>query len=154
MKKNIIILMIDGGRLENSLKSPIFNSLKRNSICFSQSITYGPHTITAMHAVFSGTYGTKTGTNSYWSTYQFKKEKFKTISEYLHDQNYYTKADVVNKLVIPKQGLDEFLIHDEIKDDLTNRHKIFLDEMKSKKQTRSKFLSLFTIQQYSYWNYE
>jgi len=132
MKKNVIILMIDGGRLDYSLQSLIFKSVKENSICLSQPITYGPHTIAAMHAVFSGTYGTKTGTNSYWSTYQFKKEKFKTISEYLHDEKYYTKADVVNELVIPKQGLDEFLIHNEMNDDLTHRHKIFLEEMKLK----------------------
>ena len=135
--------MIDGARLDYSSKSKIFNSLKQSSVYFSQPITYGPHTIAAMHAVFSGTYGTKTGTNSYWSTYQFKKDKFKTISEYLHDENYYTKADIVNELVIPKQGLDEFFIHDEMKDDLTLRHKTFLEEMKSKNdQGQSFFLYL------------
>ena len=138
--------MIDGGRLDYSLQSLIFKSIKEKSICLSQPITYGPHTIAAMHAVFSGTYGTKTGTNSYWSTYQFKKEKFKTISEYLHDDNYYTKADVVNELVIPKQGLDEFLIHDEINDNLTHRHKIFLEEMKSKYDQGQNF---FLYLQYS-----
>ena len=146
MNKNVIILMIDGGRLDYSLQSLIFKSIKEKSICLSQPITYGPHTIAAMHAVFSGTYGTKTGTNSYWSTYQFKKEKFKTISEYLHDEKYYTKADVVNELVIPKQGLDEFLIHDEMNDDLTHRHKIFLEEMKSKYDQGQNF---FLYLQYS-----
>lgn len=146
MKKNVIILMIDGGRLDNSLKSPVFNSLKQRSVYLSQSITYGPHTITAMHAVFSGTYGTRTDTNSYWSTYQFKKDKFKTISEYLHDENYYTIADVVNELVIPKQGLDEFLIHDEMKDDLTQRHKTFLEQMKLKNDQGQNF---FLYLQYS-----
>ena len=107
--------MIDGARLDYALKSSIFNSLKQNSIFLSNSITYGPHTIAAMHAVFSGAYGTRTGTNSYWSTYRFKKDRFKTISQYLRDKNYYTMADVVNELVIPKQGLDEFLIHNEKK---------------------------------------
>jgi len=129
-KKNVIILMIDGGRLDRAIKSPIFNKLKEKGVFFSQSITYGPHTIAAMHAVFSGTYGNRTGTNSYWSTFKFKKEKFKTLTEYLHDENFYTMADVVNKLVIPKQGFDEFLIHDELKDDLTSRHCDFLADMK------------------------
>jgi len=122
--------MIDGGRFDRSEKSSIFQSIKKKSISLSQSITYGPHTIAAMHAVFSGTYGSRTGTNSYWSTYKFKKEKFKTISEYLHDKNYYTVADVVNKLVIPQQGLDEFNIHDEQKDDLTILHVNYLEKMK------------------------
>ncbi len=131
-KKNVIILMIDGGRLDWALKSPIFNNLKTKSAFFSNSITYGPHTIAAMHAVFSGTYGNRTGTNSYWSTFKFKKDKFKTLTEYLHDEKYYTLADVVNKLVLPKQGFDEFLIHDELNDNLTLRHSDFLDNMKQK----------------------
>ena len=88
--------MIDGARLDYTLKSSIFNSLKQRYVFLSQPITYGPHTIAAMHAVFSGTYGTRTGTNSYWSTYRFKKDKFKTISQYLHDENYYTMANVRN----------------------------------------------------------
>jgi len=146
MKKNVIILMIDGARLDYTLKSSIFNSLKQNSIFLSNSITYGPHTIAAMHAVFSGAYGTRTGTNSYWSTYRFKKDRFKTISQYLHDKNYYTMADVVNELVIPKQGLDEFLIHNEIKDDLTKRHKSFLEQMKLKNEQDQNF---FLYLQYS-----
>ena len=138
--------MIDGARLDYTLKSSIFNSLKQRYVFLSQPITYGPHTIAAMHAVFSGTYGTRTGTNSYWSTYLFKKDKFKTISQYLHDENYYTMADVVNELVIPKQGLDEFLIHDEMKDDLTQRHKSFLEQMKSKNDQDQNF---FLYLQYS-----
>ena len=51
--------------------------IESKSVFLSQSITYAPHTIAAMHAVFSGSYGSRTGTNSYWSTYNFKKNKFK-----------------------------------------------------------------------------
>jgi arylsulfatase A-like enzyme len=145
-QKNIIIIMIDGGRIDRAQNSNIFKKLKSKSTFLSQSITYGPHTIAAMHAVFSGCYGTRTGTNSYWSTYKFKKDKFKTISEYLHDNGYYTCADVVNQLVIPKQGLDEFNIHDEIKDDLILRHKDFLTQMKLKNENGKKF---FLYLQYS-----
>ena len=138
--------MIDGGRLDRAKKSPIFNELKLKSIFFSQSITYGPHTIAAMHAVFSGTYGSRTGTNSYWSTYQFKKEKFKTITEYLKEEQYHTCADIVNELVIPKQGFDEFYIHDEYKDNLTQRHQKLLKEMKKISDEQKKF---FLYIQYS-----
>ena len=48
--------------------------------------------------------------------------------------------------VIPKQGLDEFHIHDEIKDDLTQRHKSFLEQMKSKNEQNQNF---FLYLQYS-----
>lgn len=138
--------MIDGGRVDRAQRSEIFKSLKEKSICFLNTITYGPHTIAAMHAVFSGTYGIRTGTNSYWSTYRFKKNKFKTISEYLHENGYYTHADIVNELVIPKQGLDTFEIHDELKDDLTKRHLDLLEQMKEKQEKGKKF---FLYLQYS-----
>lgn len=138
--------MIDGCRLDRAQKSEIFQNIKSKSICLSQPITYGPHTIVAMHAVFSGSYGTRTGTNSYWSTYKFKKTQFKTLTEYLHEKNYYTCTDVVNELVIPKQGFDEFLIHDELKDNLTKRHIDLLRKMKKQLDDNKNF---FLYLQYS-----
>ena len=138
--------MIDGGRLDRALKSPVFNKLRQKGVFFSHSITYGPHTIAAMHAVFSGCYGTRTGTNGYWSTYKFKKDKFKVISEYLHDEGYYTCADVVSKLTIPEQGLDEFNIHNEINDNLILRHKEIITRMKVKSGNKQK---IFLYLQYS-----
>jgi membrane-anchored protein YejM (alkaline phosphatase superfamily) len=138
-KKNIIIIMIDGGRLDRAQKSTIFNKLKSKSIFFSQSITYGPHTIAAMHAVFSGCYGTRTGTNSYWSTYKFKKDKFKSLTEYLKENNFYTHADVINQLVVPPQGFDNYVVHDELNDNLVERHKKLLEEMNEKYQEEKNF---------------
>jgi len=141
-KKNVIIIMIDGGRLDYALKSEIFSKIRSNSVFLSQSITYAPHTIAAMHAVFSGSYGTRTGTNSYWSTYKFKKNQFKTLTEYLHENDYYTKADVVNKLIIPTQGFDEFVVHDEDKDDLTSRHKKILQSLSAESNKKKFFVYL------------
>lgn len=141
-KKNLIIIMIDGGRFDKSLQSAIFNEIKQKSVFFSQSITYGPHTIAAMHAVFSGCYGSRTGTNSYWSTYNFRKDKFKTLTEYLKNDNYFTCGDLINELVVPKQGFDNFAIHDEIKDNLTARHKNLLRKIKDKSNGSNFFLYL------------
>ena len=128
-KKNLIIIMIDGGRYDRAINSSLFKKLEANSIFFSNSITYAPHTIAAMHAVFSGSYGTRTGTNSYWSTFKFKKDEFKTLTEYFKNMNFVTHADVINKLVIPKQGFDNFIIHDEINDNLTSRHIELLEKI-------------------------
>lgn len=138
-KENLIIIMIDGGRLDRSLNSKVFQTIQEKSIFFSNSITYGPHTIAAMHAVFSGCYGTRTGTNSYWSTYDFKKEKFLTLTEYLSNNGYYTSADLINELVVPKQGFDEFIIHDELNDDLVSRHKILLTKATETYENGKKF---------------
>ena len=142
MKKNLIIIMIDGGRLDYASKSETFSNIKSKSVFLSQSITYGPHTIAAMHAVFSGCYGSRTGTNSYWSTYKFKKNQFKTLTEYLHEHNFYTHADVINKLIVPKQGFDEFHIHDEEKDDLTSKHISLLHQMKKLSNEKNFFVYL------------
>lgn len=144
-KKNLIIIMIDGGRLDYTLNSEIFSKIKSNSIFLSQSITYGPHTIAAMHAVFSGSYGSRTGTNSYWSTFKFKKNKFKTLTEYLHENNYYTQADVINQLIIPKQGFDNFIVHDEDNDDLTIKHKEILENLKLKNKNFFVYLHFSNI---------
>ena len=142
-KKNLIVILIDGGRLDRALKSEVFTDISSKSVFFSQTITYAPHTIAAMHAVFSGSYGTRTGTNSYWSTFKFKKQKFKTLTEYLHDENYYTCADVINELVIPKQGFDDFFIHDELKDDLSLQHKDLLKTMKVRNNDGQNFFLYF-----------
>ena len=131
---NVIIIMIDGGRYDRAIESELYKKIKEKSVCFSQPITYGPHTIAAMHATFSGCYGIRTGTDSYWSTYKFKKNQFKTITEYFHDQNYYTSADVISEIVIPKQGFDEFQIHDENHDDLTSRHLELIEKTHAKNQ--------------------
>lgn len=138
-KKNVIIVMIDGGRLDRALSSLLFNKIKSKAVFFSQSITYGPHTIAAMHAIFSGSYGNRTGTNSYWSTFKFKKEKFKTLTEYLKENNYYTHADLINELVVPKQGFDNFIVHDETKDDLTIRHKELLQNIAKRSHSGQNF---------------
>ena len=140
---NVIIILIDGGRLDHVQKSDFYKNLKSTFSFLSNSITYGPHTIAAMHATFSGCYGTRTGTDSYWSTYNFKKTQFKTLTDYLHEKNYYTLCDIVNKLVIPEKNFNEFLIHDEQKDDLALRHSNLLEKLKEKNNEGQNFLSFF-----------
>lgn len=123
--------MIDGARLDRIIKGKNYSNLIENSTFFPKTITYAPYTIAALHAVFSGTYGHKTGVNSYWSSPKFKKDEYKTLSLYLQEKGYHTHADVINDLVLPKIGFDSFVVHDEINDDLTSRHKTLLNEMKN-----------------------
>jgi len=139
LKKNLIIITIDGARVDKVKNSKIFN--KKNSTFLSQCITYGPHTIAAMHAIFSGSYGTRTGTNSYWSTYKFKKEEFHTLTEYLKDENYFTHADIHSEIVLPKQGFDNFDIYDQ-NESLTLRHTKLLEKFSTISKSQTFFLYL------------
>ena len=91
---NLIMITVDGARTDFIKSSILFQEIKSNSVFSHNCITYAPHTIAAMHAIFSGTYGSRNGTNSYWSTYQFKKNQFKTLTEYLKTENYTTIADL------------------------------------------------------------
>jgi len=127
---NLLFITIDGGRLDRILKSSVFNEIEKNGTVFNNIITYAPYTIGAMHAVFSGEFGFKTGVNSYWSTYQFKKEQYKTLTEYLKENGFKTFGDAINELILPKQGFDRLNYHNEDKDDLLQRHKDLLEEMK------------------------
>ena len=141
---NVIMILIDGARLDHVQKSDYYQKLKSDFSFISNLITYAPHTIASMHAILSGCYGTRTGTNSYWSTFKFKKNNFKTLTEYFHENQYYTLCDIVNRLVIPKQGFDEFLIHDEENDNLADRHCKLLEQIKEKENK-----NFFTFFQFS-----
>ena len=119
---NLIFITIDGARLDRIIEGNFYKKFIEKSTFFSKTITYAPYTIGAMHAIFSGTYGNKTGVDSYWSTPDFKKNEYKTLVKYLHDAGYITIGDSINKLILPKDGFDELTIHDELNDDLTQRH--------------------------------
>ena len=49
-KKNVIIILIDAGRLDRALKSNAFKHLAEKGIFFPQTITYAPYTNSAIHA--------------------------------------------------------------------------------------------------------
>jgi len=136
---NLIFITMDGARVDRIVKGKNYQELIEKSSFFPKVITYAPYTIAAMHAIFSGTYGHKTGVNSYWSTPLFRKDQFKTLTSYLHDVGYYTYGDAINKLILPKIGFDELVIHDELHDNLTERHKLLLEKVNNLKDEGKKF---------------
>jgi arylsulfatase A-like enzyme len=136
---NLIFITIDGARADRIIKGNNFQKIIAKSAFFPKVITYAPYTIAAMHAVFSGTYGNKTGVNSYWSNVKFKKDKYKSLAKYLQDEGYITYADVINKLVLPHEGFDEFIVHDELHDNLTERHLSLLDKFNDLRKEGKKF---------------
>ena len=142
-KKNVIIICVDGGRLDRVQKSEKITKLFSEYSFFSQSITYAPYTNSAIHALISGSYGSRTGTNSYWHSIKFRENEFKTLTQYLHEENYFTHADTPSDLVLPNSFFDNFEVYDESVVDLTTRHKTLLKNMKEKnKQGKNFFLYL------------
>ena len=79
VKKNVILICIDGGRLDRALNSKAFKHLATKSIFFPQTITYAPYTNSAIHALISGSYGNRNGCFSYWHSLKFKKNQFKIV---------------------------------------------------------------------------
>ena len=142
MKKNVIVVIIDGGRLDRAKNSAVFNKLKSHSVFFSQTITYAPYTTAAMHALASGCYGNRTNTNSYWHSYKFKKDRFKSLIEYLNDNKYYSCGNGQSELILANHGFNEFNVHDERKDDLIKQHITLLEQMKKIYDKGTNFLLL------------
>jgi len=131
-KKNIIMICIDGCRSDRAKNSKIFTDYLPGTNFCSQSITYAPYTNSSIYAVFSGAYGNRNGCFSYWHSLKFKNDKFKTITKYLVEQNYYTHADVHSKLALPISEFGKFEIYDEKSSDLISRHKNLIKLMKMK----------------------
>jgi len=144
LKQNIIIILIDGGRLDRAKNSPVFENLRSQSVFFSQAITYAPYTTASLHALLSGCYGNRTGTNSYWHSYKFKTTKFKTMVKYLNENGYYTYGDGHSNLILANHGFDEFNVHDEEKTDLLKRHINLLEKMKVKNEKGTSFFLYLT----------
>ncbi len=142
MKKNLILICIDGCRLDFAEKSEIFKNSLPGTNFFSQSITYAPYTNSSIYAVISGTYGNRNGCFSYWHSSRFKHNNFLTLTEYLHKNNYYTHADVHSDLVLPKIGFDDYNIYDENDVDLSTRHSNLIKNIKNKSETKPFFLYL------------
>ena len=129
LKKNVIIILIDGGRVDTAINSPIFQNLQEKFVFYPQSITYAPYTTGSMHAILSGCYGNRTGVNSYWNVYKFKNNQFHTLGDYLSENNYYTYADAHSEIIIPKLQFNEFNIHDEQEINLVESHSKLLEKM-------------------------
>jgi len=139
MKQNLIMICIDGCRFDRAEKSKIFTEYLPGTNFCSKSITYAPYTNSSVHAVFSGSNGNRNGCYSYWHSLKFKNDKFKTITKYLKDQNYYTHADIHSKLALPLSDFDKFEIYDETNSDLIERHKNLIKSMKQKSSENKNF---------------
>ena len=139
LKKNVIVICIDGCRFDTAYNSSIFKNYLPGTVFFSQSITYAPYTNSSLHAIFSGSYGNRNGCYSYWHSLKFKHDEFKTITRYLHEEDYFTKADIHSRLAIPLDSFDEYNIYDESNVNLIEWHQNLIRTIKKKFESGKNF---------------
>ena len=53
-KLNVILLLIDGARVDRIEQFPIFKKLQENGTFFQQMITHAPYTLVSMNSIFTG----------------------------------------------------------------------------------------------------
>ena len=126
------MIMIDGARYDCIEKIAYYQELKKESIFFSDLITYAPYTIASLYALFSGIYGNINGVNGYYKAHSFDKKNCFTLAQYLKENGYYTETDSPGEAVMPQQGFDKYRLHDEFKIDFVKRHMEILHQIKDK----------------------
>jgi len=131
---NIILVNLDGLRRDKINRLKTFDLLKEESYFFENMNTVAPYTFASLHAVFSGMYPSKNGVNGYYNIFRFKKDKIKTITEFLQDAGFYTSCDVIDDSVIPRQGFNEFNIFDEKTVNFIERHSKIIKDLSDKKK--------------------
>lgn len=139
-RPNVILLTVDMVRNDMLGRFPVFTKLKEKGVLFSQMITYAPYTIASLHAIFTGLYGKDSKVDAYFKPVKFDKDRCYTLTQYLKDCGYYTQADVMAELTLPKSGFDVFALHDEYNEDLLSRHKKLIEDTARSKAGKNFFL--------------
>ena len=132
-KYNVILITLDAMRLDKISVCPEFAKLTQQGYFMNNMITAAPYTIGSMHSILSGLYPSTNGVNAYYNMFKFRKDRCKTLTEYFKEAGYYTVADVVNKNIIPNQGFEQVLVHDQDKGNLLQRHTDIISKAAKKK---------------------
>lgn len=138
MPPNILIITLDGARVDVIRRMPTFQRLTGTGSFFPTTITYAPYTIASQCALFTGIYGNENGVDNYYGWRLFKNNLCKTVAAYFKEKGYYTKADVFNRNVFPHQGFDDISLHNENQDDLVARHTSVIRGLRNKFSKKQK----------------
>ena len=75
---NVILIVIDGGRVDRISKFPIFQKLQKAGTFFSHTITNAPYTLASMNSIFP----TKKSTNPITEMKLIKRSYFIRIKKF------------------------------------------------------------------------
>ena len=143
-KFNIILLLIDGARVDRIEQFPIFKKLQNDGTFFKEMITHAPYTLVSMNSIFTGMYGGKNGINAYYQMYGNPKEGCQTLSEYLSEYGWYTCGDAMRLSLVSHKGFKKITSQEDIEDpDFVKIHSKILDEIKNEKDDNQPFFAYF-----------
>lgn len=131
---NIILINLDGLRRDKVSLCPTLQNLSKTSYYFSNLNTVAPYTFASLHAIFSGMYPSRNGVNGYYNIFKFKKNEITTLTELLHDNEYFTSCDIIDDSVIPSQGFDDFNVFDEESVNFNERHSEIISKLSKQKK--------------------
>lgn len=141
---NVIIILLDGSRIDMLDEVPNLKSLREDGTFFEQSVISSPYTVASIHSFFTGMQGSKNGVNSYYNMFGLNKN-VKTMAQYFKENEYYTHGDIMNEAVISPLGFDELNVHDEHNVEMLPHHKSIIETASTKKQNFFLFLQYSKI---------
>lgn len=126
-RPNVVMILLDQFRNDARESHPIFETLLKKGVLFSQTITYAPYTLASCHATFTGMYGRSNGVDAYTKSDQYDEHTCFSIPQYLKEAGYYTRGYTFSPILIPHPGFDSLKIVPE--DEETNILKNHLAEL-------------------------
>jgi len=139
---NIILINLDGLREDKVDSCVALQSMKKDSIYFSNMITVSPYTLASHHSIISGLYPSQHGIDAYHHMFKFKKDEITTLPELLKQANYFTQCDCQLETLMTKKGFDKYDTFDEHSVNYKKRYQEILKEI-------SKQEKFFLFLQYS-----
>tara|TARA_Y100001936_G_scaffold39559_1_gene37966 strand:+ start:66 stop:1241 length:1176 start_codon:yes stop_codon:yes gene_type:complete len=141
-KLNVILLLIDGARVDRIEQFPIFKKLQENGTFFQQMITHAPYTLVSMNSIFTGMYGGKNGINAYYQMYADPNPNCQTLAEYLTENGWYTCGDAMRLSLVSHKGFNKITSQEEIDDpDFVKIHSKILDDIHKEKEKDQPFFA-------------
>ena len=141
-KLNVILLLIDGARVDRIHQFPIFQKLKQHGTFFHQMITHAPYTLVSMNSIFTGMYGSRNGINAYYQMYADPKSGCQTLAEYLSENGWYTSGDAMRLSLVSHKGFNKITSQEEIENpDFFKIHSKILDEIINEKESDQPFFA-------------
>jgi len=141
-KFNVILLLIDGARVDRISKFPIFQKLQEDGTFFSHMISHSPYTLVSMNSIFTGMYGSKNGINAYHQMFQDPKSGCLTLAEYLSENGWYTCGDAMRLSLVSHKGFKKITSQEDTDDpDFIKTHSGILDQIKNDKKPKQPFFA-------------